>query len=132
MAVNPGWTRAPWAGVPQPPAHAQHVVQADDDDTAASFHTTRDVRVGSDTFRVHCAGDWAARPHLPLVVLLHGAGYNGLTWCFVARHLLRLPVPANRVAAVDLRGHGASVTADETDLSLQVRRRSFFTFTVKS
>lgn len=56
------------------------------------FDTVRDVRVGTgDDFRVYLAGDWSnSSVPTPVLLFLHGAGYNALTWCYVTRHLLHL------------------------------------------
>ena len=146
QAPNPGWTRAPWAGVPQPPTGSGGQspagaggVDVDENSTWESFfHSTRDIVVGSDTFRVYLAGEWSSAA--PLLLFLHGAGYNALTWCCLVQQLLRQcdcrvaalvrtlprhvlrgfsPHALTRVSAQDLRGHGATLTQDDTDFSIE-------------
>jgi len=51
----------------------------------------------------------------PLLVLLHGGGYSGLTWALMAMNISRLV--ECQVLAIDLRGHGSTKTNDEEDLS---------------
>ncbi|XP_025409372.1 protein phosphatase methylesterase 1 [Sipha flava] len=51
-----------------------------------------------------------------LIVLLHGGGFNALTWSLFAKHLVKQC--ECQVLAIDLRGHGNSFTIDDTDLSM--------------
>ena len=54
---------------------------------------------------------------LPVIVLLHGGGFSALTWSlFVADITTRVNC---RAVAVDLRGHGDTVTDDDDDLSAE-------------
>lgn len=68
------------------------------------------------TFRVYLSGfddsDYGCKP---LLVLLHGGGYSALTWAIFVKHLTQLCYC--KVAAIDLRGHGATVTTNDDDLS---------------
>ncbi|XP_066256685.1 protein phosphatase methylesterase 1 [Euwallacea similis] len=53
----------------------------------------------------------------PLVLCLHGGGYNGLTWSLFAKE-----IHENiecQVIAIDFRGHGNTKTNDDNDLSLE-------------
>ena len=63
---------------------------------------------GRGDFRVYQAGASG-----PVLLLLHGGGYSGMTWALVARRL----AGDFRVVAPDLRGHGLSRTSDDADLS---------------
>ncbi|KAL6746134.1 Alpha/Beta hydrolase protein [Haematococcus lacustris] len=67
---------------------------------------------GRGTFSVYCAGPATAPAAL---LCLHGAGYTGLTWSLVAQRLKH----KYRVYAPDLRGHGLTRTASDTDFSHQ-------------
>ena len=53
----------------------------------------------------------------PLVVFLHGGGYSGLTWAPLNEALTRLV--KCQTLAIDLRGHGCSISDDEADLSAE-------------
>lgn len=64
----------------------------------------------SDTFRVYTKGS-----HGPLLFLLHGGGYSGLTWALFSNEVCH--IVECQVAALDIRGHGETVTCDEMDLS---------------
>ncbi|CAG9769117.1 unnamed protein product [Ceutorhynchus assimilis] len=53
----------------------------------------------------------------PIILCLHGGGYNGLTWSLFAKELY-----ANlecQIVAIDFRGHGNTKTLDDSDLSLE-------------
>ena len=154
---NPAWTRAPWAGVPQPaslvtgagaraaPLQPSNAVASigvnaaladavrmppppprlpprpsgaapDSSDWQSYFNAAVDVPVGQDVFRVYMAGGSG-----PLVLALHGAGCTALSFAAAAPALAA--AASCRVAAVDLRGHGASRCVDETDLSSEARAR---------
>ena len=134
--ANPAWTHAPWAGVPQAASahvtngHGQRPVPPPLAPSSSStdmpppplhwkafFSTTAEVSVGPDVFRVYRAAGSARTPASPLLLLLHGAGYSGLTWAHMVRALLAL-CPACQVAALDLRGHGATRCEDGSDLSV--------------
>jgi len=52
----------------------------------------------------------------PLIVAIHGGGYSGLTWALLADDIVKKI--ECRVLAVDLRGHGNTITNDEDNLSL--------------
>jgi len=74
------------------------------------FTTFEDVAVDSSSFRVYRRGDEG-----PLLILLHGGGYCGLTWSAFSE---RVTSYAHcQVAAIDLRGHGDTHTDNEEDLS---------------
>uniref|UniRef100_L7MAW6 Protein phosphatase methylesterase 1 n=1 Tax=Rhipicephalus pulchellus TaxID=72859 RepID=L7MAW6_RHIPC len=64
----------------------------------------------SDTFRVYTKGSQG-----PLLLLLHGGGYSGLTWALFSNEVCQ--IVECQVAALDIRGHGETVTSDEMDLS---------------
>jgi len=54
---------------------------------------------------------------VPYILLLHGGGYSGLTWGPLVDELSRVIVA--EYGALDLRGHGESECADETEMSLE-------------
>ncbi|KAI9095242.1 protein phosphatase methylesterase 1 [Phlyctochytrium arcticum] len=52
-------------------------------------------------------------------VLVHGAGYTGLTWATTAKLLVQHPGVS--VLSYDARGHGLTKTENETDLALETQ-----------
>ncbi|CAI9730620.1 protein phosphatase methylesterase 1-like [Octopus vulgaris] len=74
------------------------------------YHKKHDIEVGKNTFRVYECGKEG-----PVLFLLHGGGYSGLSWALLSATLCELV--SCRCVALDLRGHGDSVTEDDTDLS---------------
>ncbi|VVB08682.1 unnamed protein product [Arabis nemorensis] len=64
----------------------------------------------NDVFHVYMAGTEG-----PVVFCLHGGGYSGLSFSIVASKIKEKA----RVVAMDLRGHGKSVSENELDLSLE-------------
>jgi len=69
------------------------------------------VEVSGDRFTLYSRGQTG-----PIVCLLHGGGYSALTWSVMSKVLTDLV--ECRVLALDLRGHGETVTADDGDLCL--------------
>ncbi|KAF0852533.1 mitochondrial protein phosphatase methylesterase [Andalucia godoyi] len=72
-----------------------------------------DVRVRqSDSFRVYCKGwDRPGNAEKPVLFLIHGAGHSSMSWALFAQEIENV-----RIAAIDMRGHGATVVAsDESD-----------------
>ncbi|CAD6190270.1 unnamed protein product [Caenorhabditis auriculariae] len=80
------------------------------------FDEKRELHIGEDVFTVYLKGSRG-----PIFYLLHGGGYSGLTWACFAKSLC--DQIECRIVAPDLRGHGASHSEDEEDLSVsrQVR-----------
>uniref|UniRef100_G3MLU5 Protein phosphatase methylesterase 1 n=1 Tax=Amblyomma maculatum TaxID=34609 RepID=G3MLU5_AMBMU len=77
------------------------------------FSEARSVRTSdNDTFRVYTKGSQG-----PLLLLLHGGGYSGLTWSLFTNDICHNV--ECQVAALDIRGHGETVTSNETDLSAE-------------
>ncbi|RLU25814.1 hypothetical protein DMN91_001974 [Ooceraea biroi] len=74
------------------------------------FDHSKDVLVGQNTFHVYIKGSEG-----PLLVLLHGGGYSGLTWAELTKSIMTMVLC--RVMAIDLRGHGDTHTTDDEDLS---------------
>ncbi|XP_018340667.1 PREDICTED: protein phosphatase methylesterase 1 [Trachymyrmex septentrionalis] len=74
------------------------------------FDHSKDVPVGQNTFHVYIKGTEG-----PLLVLLHGGGYSGLTWAELTKSIMTMVLC--RVMAIDLRGHGDTYTTDDDDLS---------------
>mmetsp|Transcript_35023 Transcript_35023/g.99272 ORF Transcript_35023/g.99272 Transcript_35023/m.99272 type:complete len:381 (-) Transcript_35023:206-1348(-) len=75
------------------------------------FDQSHDIPVETrGTFRVYTAGNQG-----PVVFCLHGGGYTGLTWSLLASRLK----DKYRVVAIDQRGHGATATLDDGDLSAE-------------
>lgn len=56
------------------------------------------------------------RTHNTILVLVHGGGHSAMSWALCTQHLREW----YDVCAMDLRGHGATITADETNLSTSV------------
>lgn len=71
-----------------------------------------DVKVRDSTFRVYECGTEG-----PVIFFLHGGGFSALSWALLSS-VLSNHVQC-RCAAVDLRGHGDTVTVDDTDLSAE-------------
>lgn len=63
------------------------------------------------TFNVYLAGP----PSGPIIFCLHGGGYTGLTWSLISSELRS----TCRIVAPDLRGHGATITDNDDDLSAE-------------
>uniref|UniRef100_T1J5T7 protein phosphatase methylesterase-1 n=1 Tax=Strigamia maritima TaxID=126957 RepID=T1J5T7_STRMM len=77
------------------------------------FETYEDVIINdSDVFRVYRSGNKG-----PMLFFLHGGGYCGLTWATLTTSILELI--ECQIAAMDLRGHGDTVTSNDEDLSAQ-------------
>nr|CAG4636247.1 EOG090X07NZ [Eubosmina coregoni]SVE69851.1 EOG090X07NZ [Eubosmina coregoni] len=55
----------------------------------------------------------------PLLVLLHGGGFSGLTWALFAECIEGMV--SCQVLAIDLRGHGESKTHNEENLSAETQ-----------
>lgn len=53
----------------------------------------------------------------PILVLLHGGGFSGLTWSLFAADIVKKV--KCRTFAIDLRGHGETESTDDLDLSSQ-------------
>ncbi|KAI8922070.1 Alpha/Beta hydrolase protein [Powellomyces hirtus] len=82
---------------------------------ATYFDSTHDVTVpaSNGTFRVY--QNFASSG--PLFIFHHGAGHTSLSWALVAKLLKNRSQPCS-VLCYDCRGHGATQTDDDSDLSL--------------
>ena len=72
------------------------------------WHAKEFVQTESGKFCVYHGG---SRDSKASVVLLHGAGYSGLTWSTLGENLASLA--DTRLLALDLRGHGETKVSDE-------------------
>ncbi len=72
------------------------------------WHAKEFVKTESGRFCVYHGG---SRDSKASVVLLHGAGYSGLTWSTLGENLASLA--DTRLLALDLRGHGETKVSDE-------------------
>ena len=82
------------------------------------FDEKRDIQINGDSFRVYLKGfdDMESEDTIvPLLVLLHGGGYSGLTFGLFAQEVHDLC--KCRIVAFDLRGHGNTHTSNDEDLS---------------
>ncbi|KAK7253108.1 hypothetical protein RIF29_37546 [Crotalaria pallida] len=81
-------------------------------DWSLYFDKEDDVTIpeSNDVFHVYMAGSEG-----PVVFCLHGGGYSGLSFALAASKIKENA----RVVAMDLRGHGKSVTDNELDLSVE-------------
>lgn len=66
----------------------------------AFFDRKEDVTINNETFNVYRKGTSG-----PLFLLLHGAGYTGLSWAVFSKELIRQNEQC-QILAPDLRGHG--------------------------
>ncbi|XP_033103761.1 protein phosphatase methylesterase 1-like [Anneissia japonica] len=77
------------------------------------FTSYQDVKIDKENiFRVYEKGEAG-----PVVVLLHGGGFSGLTWAVMSSVLIQQV--KCRVIAMDMRGHGETKTLDESDMSAE-------------
>lgn len=86
------------------------------------FNSIQDVQVEKNVFRVYFLNDCdisssQGSNETPVLVLLHGGGFSGLTWATFAREVSKLA--HIQIMAIDLRGHGATKTEDDHDLSVR-------------
>jgi len=63
------------------------------------------IQIDSGLFTVYSRGEGET-----LVLLIHGGGYSALTWSLAGEELCKMA--GCRVAALDLRGHGETVSTD--------------------
>lgn len=75
------------------------------------FSEYRTIELNSNKFRVYVSGTEG-----PVLVLLHGGGYSGLTWALFTDEIMKKI--QCKVLAIDLRGHGETETKDDDDLSI--------------
>jgi len=81
------------------------------------FSESKDVKVNdATTFRVYTRGSSG-----PVLLLLHGGGFSALSWACFSASITQLV--DCRCAAIDLRGHGDSVTEDDTNLAEETLSR---------
>ncbi|KAJ8882960.1 hypothetical protein PR048_014799 [Dryococelus australis] len=81
------------------------------------FEESQDVAVNeADSFRIYKSGSSG-----PVLVLLHGGGFSALTWALFSASVTTMV--ECRVLAIDLRGHGDTVTSNDTDLSAETMAR---------
>lgn len=77
------------------------------------YDTYRDIKVSDgNIFRVYLKGTAG-----PLLFLLHGGGYSGLSWSLLSASISQLV--ECQIAALDFRGHGETHCADDDDLSAE-------------
>lgn len=77
------------------------------------FEYKRVVDVDGNRFTTYSLGNTES----VLIVLLHGGGFNALTWSLFAKHLVNQC--ECQILAIDLRGHGNSFTTDDNNLSME-------------
>ncbi|CAN8006338.1 unnamed protein product [Ixodes hexagonus] len=81
------------------------------------FTEAKDVKTDEgNVFRVYMKGTTG-----PLLLLLHGGGYSGLTWSLFTNEMCH--IVECQVAALDIRGHGETVTSNDNDLSAETLSR---------
>uniref|UniRef100_A0A131XS79 Protein phosphatase methylesterase 1 n=1 Tax=Ixodes ricinus TaxID=34613 RepID=A0A131XS79_IXORI len=81
------------------------------------FTDAKDVKTDEgNVFRVYTKGTTG-----PLLLLLHGGGYSGLTWSLFTHEMCH--IVECRVAALDIRGHGETMTSNDNDLSAETLSR---------
>jgi protein phosphatase methylesterase 1 len=73
------------------------------------LHIPASEGIGEDCFVVYTAGKASG----PVLILLHGGGLSAMSFALAAQAIKRKA----RVVAFDFRGHGATVTTDDGDLS---------------
>ncbi|XP_065352442.1 protein phosphatase methylesterase 1 isoform X1 [Cloeon dipterum] len=71
----------------------------------------------TDTFCAYTAGEEGN----PILCLLHGGGFSALTWSLFAQEVTGMV--HCEVVAIDLRGHGETVTSNDDDLSADTLAR---------
>ncbi|XP_054813584.1 uncharacterized protein LOC129314242 [Prosopis cineraria] len=81
-------------------------------DWSVYFDKEDDIKIpdSNDMFHVYMAGSEG-----PVVFCLHGGGYSGLSFALSASKIKEKA----RVVAMDLRGHGKSLTDNDLDLSIE-------------
>lgn len=80
------------------------------------FDESKDVKIEENTFHIYTKGDDG-----PILVLLHGGGFNALTWAEFTKSIMTMVIC--KVMAIDLRGHGDSHTTNDDDLSADMLAR---------
>jgi len=84
------------------------------------FDSCQDIEVPEveAKFRVYLSGfEDGDQQEKPLLVLLHGGGYSGLSWSTFVKSIHELVHV--KVVAIDIRGHGSTETANDDDLSIE-------------
>ncbi|CAJ2650804.1 unnamed protein product [Trifolium pratense] len=101
-----------FASVPQRPPTKSSSEKYIPLDWSVYFDKEDDVAIpdSNDVFHVYMAGTEG-----PVVFCLHGGGYSGLSFA-VSTGIIKEKA---RVVAMDLRGHGKSVTDNDVDLSVE-------------
>jgi len=74
------------------------------------FHSKKDLQLSSGTFRLYETGTEG-----PVLLFLHGGGFSGLSWALLSVQVTSLV--KCRCVALDMRGHGDTVTDDDSNLS---------------
>ena len=78
----------------------------------------------TDEFNVYICGDNSADSDCPLILLLHGGGFSGLSWALFSKEIEKRCKNC-QIVAPDLRGHGDTVIApeggDESDWSTETQ-----------
>ncbi|KAF8703205.1 hypothetical protein HU200_031993 [Digitaria exilis] len=97
---------------PRPATHSHSLHKYAPLDWSDYFDEERRVAIPGtdDVFNVYMAGSEG-----PVVFCLHGGGYSGLSFALAARQMKEKA----RVVAMDLRGHGKSITSNDVDLSIE-------------
>ncbi|KAL7292364.1 hypothetical protein TKK_0013966 [Trichogramma kaykai] len=75
------------------------------------FQDRKSIAIAEDVFYAYHQGNEG-----PLLVLIHGGGYSGLTWAQFTKAVTALVTC--QIMAIDLRGHGSSKTKKDDDLSI--------------
>ncbi|XP_054166830.1 protein phosphatase methylesterase 1-like [Oppia nitens] len=93
------------------------------------FDAKRDLNINNQTFRVYLKGtdDKSVNSdttNTPLVVMIHGGGYSGLTFGPFAQQMNELC--DCHLLAIDLRGHGNTFTDNDEDLSVRTLATDIF------